>query len=235
MDKVCGSDNTLVDVNVVRRWDKSFKSGSDKQFPSLDLVRLEKWYFEGTPGRLLDYGCGSGVNLIYLLDNGYHVDGVDASSEGITFVEGKLGRRPDIRDRATLSHIQPDAVRLPFNDETFDYVVCVSVFSLLGTPRRIGRLLEEFVRVMKPGAKAILDVNGPNTDFALDGKLVEDDVYEYSGDDESMPVLTYCPAEEKTFVQLLEPHFVIDNVGYSGHKYMHSEIYEYIACVSKSA
>ena len=234
MDQVSDSSNTLVDVDVVKRWDKSFKSGSDKQFPSLDLVRLQKWYFGDNPGRLLDYGSGGGVNLIYLLENGYQVHGADASREGLVVVERKLRERPDIRDRATLSHIEPDATRLPFDDETFDYVVCVSVLSLLGTPRRIDRLLGEFVRVMKPGAKAILDVNGPSTDFAKDGVPVGDDVYEYSGDDESAPVLTYCPAEEETFVKLLEPHFVIDDVGYSGHKYMHSEIFEYIVCARKA-
>lgn len=227
------SSESLVSIDAVKRWDRTFNSGSDKRFPSLELVRLEQWYFEGKPGRVLDYGCGSGVNLIYMLERGYQCDGVDASKEAVRLVETKLKQRADIRPRATLKHIGPEATRLPFDDETFDYVICVSVLSLLATPERVSRLLQEFNRVMKPDGKAILDINGPDSEFASKGKPIGDDVYEYVGGPEEIPIQCYCPLDEGRFVKLLEPYLRIEDVGFSAHRYMNREIFEYIACVRK--
>ena len=59
---------TLVQQQVVEKWNATFASGSDKQYPSLDLVRLEKWHFGGVgQGKMVEYAFGSGVNLIHLL------------------------------------------------------------------------------------------------------------------------------------------------------------------------
>lgn len=233
MQQQLDARDSLVSADVVRRWDEAFRSGSDKRFPSLELVRLEKWYFKSKPGRTLDYGCGSGVNLIYMLESGYRVDGVDASIEGVRLVQSKLDGMPAIRSDATLSHIRPDALRLPFEDGTFDYVICFSVLSLLGNRDRVGHLLEEFHRVMKPGAKAIIDINGATSDFARDGTAVADDIYEYRDGPEVLPFLCYCPKDEETFATLFEPYFKMDDLGMCMHRYMHSEIFEYIACVRK--
>ncbi|MBI4658318.1 MAG: class I SAM-dependent methyltransferase, partial [Verrucomicrobia bacterium] len=115
--------------DVVTRWDRAFEGGSDKRFPSLDLVRLEKWFFGAKPGRVLDYGCGSGTNLIYLLELGYAVDGADASAAAIRLVGRKLSARPELRDRANLTHIGAATRRLPYKDQTFDYLICFSVLS----------------------------------------------------------------------------------------------------------
>ena len=234
MQRQPNTAQSLVSADVVRRWDKAFEAGSDKRFPSLDLVRLEKWFFEGKPGRTLDYGCGSGANMIYLLESGYRVDGADSSSEALLLVERKLGERPDIRLRTALKHIVADAVSLPFDDETFDNIICFSVLSLLGTRVRVDLLLREFQRVLRRGAKMIVDVNGPPSDFAKKGPRVDEETYEYSETPGEPPILSYCPSNEERFQALLEPYFKVEDMGFIAHKYMGRENFEYLACVSKS-
>ena len=194
---------------------------------------MQGWYFQDSPGRVLDYGCGTGVNLIFLAERGYRGDGVDASQEAIALVARKLKERPDIGPRIALTHISADSTRLPFDDGTFDYVVCVSVLSLLGWPARVTKLLEEFRRVMKPGAKMIVDVNGPTGDFARSGRLVDEDVYYVEGED-GLPFHCYCPADQDRFVKVLSPHFEVDDIGYTGHRYMGREDIEFIACARKA-
>ena len=223
---------TLVHPDVVRKWDKAIASGSDKRYPSLDLVRLEHWFFEHKPGLLLDYGCGSGVNTIHLLECGHRVDGIDASIEAVKVVERKLAKRPDIRDRLTLKHLPVDAEQVPYPDGVFDYVVCVSVLSLLASRERVKRLLAEFSRMMKPGAKIIADINAPEADFARGMKHLGNDVYLYEGGGEGA-VPTYCPTE-KRFHELVNEYFNIDDVGFTAFKYMHSAITEYIVCAHKA-
>lgn len=221
---------SLASREVVENWDKEYRKGMDKRYPSLELVRLEKWYFGGKSGRALDYGFGTGANLIHLLECGHIVDGLEVSREAIQLVERKLAQRADIRDRATLTYLDADADRLPYGDATFDYVVCLSVLSLLSSRDRVERLLGEFARVMKSGAKIVVDINGRTSEFASKGRPIGNDVYEFQTSPDHPPVRTYCLSDEKAFVELLRPCFVVDDIGFAAHKYMHSEIFEYIVC-----
>lgn len=221
---------SLVDPDVQKKWDHLLESGNDKLYPSLDLVRLEKWHFGGVgSGRLLEYACGLGVNLIHLLKCGYTVDAIDASPNAVARVERKLAALPELRDRASLKVIDVNADKLPYADQTFDFVNCMNVLSLLGSAERVEALLAEFVRVMKPGAKIILDINGPLADFAAKAKPLGGDAYLY-GDP---PVPTYCPASADAFVSIVKPWFEITDVGFTHYKYCGGEIQEFIICAHK--
>lgn len=227
--------HALVSLPVIQRWDQGFASGSDKRFPSLELVRLERWFFDGKPGKALDYGCGSGVNLLYLLERGYEVDGFDSSKEGLNLVGRKLKARPELEPRAHLTQISTDMERLPADDATYDYLICFSVLSLLGTKERVRRMLGEFQRVLKPGGKAILDVNGPTSDFARLATKVDDEIYEYLEKSGDIPFRNYCPDDQESFAKMLEPYFHINDMGFAAYHYMKAEVYEFIACVTKTA
>lgn len=226
--------NVLVSPNVASKWDKAYLKGSDKKYPNLDLVRLEKWYFQSKPGHLLEYAFGCGVNLLHMLHEGYNIDALDASPTAKTLVEGKLSKAGFNSDHCRLQLVTPETKELPFPNSTFDYVTCISVLSLLGSKERATHLLKEFYRVMKPGGKIILDINGHTSDFAAKGTLIEPDVYEFMGETNSDPVRCLCFDHEDKFCDLVSPIFKIDNVGYSSHHYFHSEIYEYIICAQKT-
>ena len=224
----------LVQSQVVSKWNETYAKGSDKSFPNLDLVRLEKWFFGGKPGRLLEYAFGCGVNLMHMLQCGYEADAVDASIEAKKLVESKLAKRPELQSRARLHHIDAKANKLPFENETFDYVTCISMLSLLGSKERVSYMLSEFRRVMKPDAKIITDINGPQSDFARESERLGNDIYVYRGlHKNEQPFECYCPSNAQVFADLVKEHFVIDDVGHTGHKYFHSEIQEFIVCAHK--
>lgn len=225
---------TLVDSVTAAKWDAAYAAGSDKKYPNLDLVRLEQWYFKRAPGRLLEYAFGCGENLIHMLECGYTVDAVDASIEAKKLVEQKLARRPTIAARAHLAHLPSDAERLPYDDAQFDYATCISVLSLLGSRARAQYLLRELRRVLKSGAKLIVDINGPKSDFARYARPLGDDVYETRGPNaDEPPHRSYCPMSATAFAEIVRPFFAIDDIGYSSHRYFHSEIQEFIVCAHK--
>lgn len=225
---------TLVHPDIMKKWDAVFAGGSDKKYPSIDLVRLELWFFGQKPGPLLEYGFGSGVNTLHMAECGYQISGIDASVEAKKVVERKLAKRPDIADRVNLLNISQEATKLPYEDESFDYVVCISVLSLLASKARVQSLLAEFKRVLKPGGKVILDVNAPNADFARNSEPLGDDVYAFRGPSGTdNPVPTYCPQSGAAFAEVVAPYFTIDDVGHAGFKYFHSEITEFIVCAHK--
>lgn len=226
--------HSLVQPEVVAKWDETFAQGSDKKFPNLDLVRLEKWFFGGKPGKLLEYGFGYGINLFYLLGCGYEIDGVDVSVEAKKALERKLQQRPDFASKVRLHHIGVGTSKLPFEEKSFDYVVCISVLSLLGTSERIHFLLKEFARVLKTEGKILLDINGPQSDFARESEVIGEDIYLYRGPSKKeAPVSCYCPRDVAAFAELIAPYFKIDDMGFSSHKYFHSEIQEFIVCARR--
>ena len=222
----------LVEPSVAARWNAIFERGGDKAYPTLDLVRLERWYWGGHQGRVLEYGFGSGANLVHLLKGGHEVDAIDVSPAARAMVEKKLANLAPL-GRVRLSLLAPDAQRLPYEDGIFDYVCCLSVLSLLASRPRVEKLLGEFLRVMKPGAKLIADINSPNSDFARGSEQVGDGVYLFRGlSGTDAPVPTYCPSTASEFAALFSA-FRVDDVGYSAYKYGPSEILEYIVCASR--
>ena len=134
----------VVPANI-DKYERIYRQGYDKKYPNLDLVRLEGWYFGKKPGRLLDYGAGTGVNALHMAECGYGVIAVDAAKESVALMKSKL------KNMAAAQWVSPDATELPFENDGFDYIVCMSVLSLLETKERISTLVGEFFRVLKPG------------------------------------------------------------------------------------
>ena len=102
------------------------------------------------PGmRVLDAGCGSGRNLVYLLRSGYEVFGVDESEDAIRQVRQLA---------STLApQLSPDNFRtepvehLSFPDESFDVVVSSAVLHFARSEEHWQAMLHEMWRVLKPG------------------------------------------------------------------------------------
>lgn len=228
------ADTLLVDPHTVEKYDAYYAAGSDKQYPNLDLVRLEQWFFQAPSGKLLEYAFGCGVNMFHLLRRGYTIEAIDASIEAMRRVERTLQGHPEFSSKVQLSLLLRDATRLPYDDAAFDFVTCLSALSLLGSRERAAHLLSELARVMKPGAKIMVDINGPTGDFAMKATPLGNDVYEthgHKGNDRTHR--SYCPPSD-TFATLVGEHFAIDDVGYSGHRLMGREIQEFVICAHKA-
>ena len=102
------------------------------------------------PGmKVLDAGCGSGRNLVYLLRSGYEVFGVDESGAAISQTR---------RLAAELAaHLPPDNFRvesvaqMSFTDSEFDVVLSSAVLHFASDERQWEAMVRETWRVLKPG------------------------------------------------------------------------------------
>ncbi|MEP0942340.1 MAG: class I SAM-dependent methyltransferase [Rhizobiaceae bacterium] len=221
----------LIDVDVVNFYQAGAELGVSKRYPSLDLVRLEHQHFGHVPGRVLEYACGSGTNALHLLECGHQVEAIDAAPGCVEMLRNRVTEFPDLEARLGLTVLDPDADQIPYEDNSFDYVVCLSLLSLLVTPERIGRLLSEFRRVLKPGGKAILDINGPESGFAAHATLIADYCYEYSRSGGT--IRCYCPPTGEAFADMVRPHLEVDDIGFSAHKFFSVSEQEFIVCAHK--
>src|SRR6267378_7701198 len=75
--------------------------------------------------KVLDAGCGSGRNLVYLLRSGFHVCGVDQAMESIAHIRALALK---IAPHLSADNFRVETVeRMSFADASFDLVVSSAV------------------------------------------------------------------------------------------------------------
>lgn len=114
--------------------------------PELLAAQDDGWL--GLPGRVLDVGCGLGVELAYLACEGWRTCGVDLSAVAL---QRARTAHPGV------SFLQSDATRLPFADQSFDLVLDRGCFHYL-EPEVRHAYAAEAARVLRPGGRMLLRV-----------------------------------------------------------------------------
>ena len=121
------------------------------QFGQIDIYVFDQ-VLRGNiaPGmRVLDAGCGSGRNLVYLLREGYELFGVDASAEAVASVRKMAGL---LADGLPNENFQVAAIEaMPFPDAFADVVVCNSVLHFARDEAHFDAMVRGLWRVLRPG------------------------------------------------------------------------------------
>jgi ubiquinone/menaquinone biosynthesis C-methylase UbiE len=133
---------------------QSYLEAIDKSF----VEHVARLYGKGEPsGRALDLGCGPGQITILLAKRwpAVHWAGLDAAPAMLA--QGRKDAAAagvgTIDFQAVRVGPEGDGRRLPFEDASFDLVVCNSVLHHLADPLQS---LDEMARVAKPGAAFLL-------------------------------------------------------------------------------
>jgi len=112
---------------------------------------VEKWMRVQGSERILDVACGTGAleKLLVARYPAQKIVGVDISENMLSVAREKLQAYPQVIFQ------QASASKLPFEDASFDLVVCASSFHCFDDPQAS---LSEFYRVLKsPGRIILLD------------------------------------------------------------------------------
>lgn len=124
---------------------EDYDSSSDGKFVEPMYETIVKEILKLDSGKILDVGCGNGNLFTFLPDERYELAGVDFSQNMIIEAKKKCG------DKA--SFFVGDAEKLPFDDDSFDIVVCNASFHHYIRPNTV---LEEMHRVLKDGGKVLI-------------------------------------------------------------------------------
>lgn len=111
--------------------------------------RLNQWLdkylpSDGAGKKLLDVGCGTGYHLARYRTRGFEISGMDGSEEMLK--QARIAN-PNI------AFEQGDVEKLPYADNSFDYVLCVEVLRYLPD---VSACINEIARVLKPGGIALV-------------------------------------------------------------------------------
>ena len=104
------------------------------------------------PGmRILDCGCGTGRNLVYLLREGYDVWATDRDPAAVQAVRAQAATLAPGLDA---DHFRVEPVeRLSFPDAAFDVVISNAVLHFATDDAHFETMVREMWRVLKPGGR----------------------------------------------------------------------------------
>ncbi len=108
---------------------------------TLRAIELARW---SKGAKILDLGCGSGFSMEVLVEKGYKTVGIDISEKMV-----------ELAKKAGFEAIKADAKELPFEDESFEGILSISMLQWL-KPKDVERVAKECIRVLKPGGKAVI-------------------------------------------------------------------------------
>jgi SAM-dependent methyltransferase len=120
-------------------------------FGNIDIYlfdQLLKGRFDGCK-TVLDAGCGGGRNLVYFLQNGFDVYGVDQSEAAVDAVKQLSAA---LAPANPLSNFAVSGVEdLPYADNTFYLVICSAVLHFAKSIEHFDNMVNSLWRVLKPG------------------------------------------------------------------------------------
>jgi tellurite methyltransferase len=123
----------------------------DLQFGQIDIYLFDQ-LLRGRlkPGmRVLDAGCGSGRNLVYLLRSGYEVFGVDADADAIESVRVLAAT---LAPHLPGANFRAEAVEeMSFPDAFADAVLSSAVLHFARDDRHFEAMVTDMWRVLRPG------------------------------------------------------------------------------------
>jgi ubiquinone/menaquinone biosynthesis C-methylase UbiE len=151
--------------------------------------------------KLLEVGCGLGVELAWLGCLGFEVTGIDLSPTAVNLANQHLSRRK-INGQASVQNVE----HLEFPDETFDAVYSSGV--LQHTPD-METAIHEIMRVLKPGGSVLVILYHRRSWFYMLHRLTGVKI-EFS--DEDAPIIkTFTKKEvEILFKDLRNRHITLE-------------------------
>jgi len=132
--------------------------GTKGFFDELEEYRFEKLNylpqvvdFNGYRGKkVLEVGCGIGIDLIRFAQGGATVTGIDLAERSIELARQNFAYHGVVGDLRVM-----DGENMDFADNTFDMVYAHGVLQYTANAQR---MIDEIYRVLKPGGEAVLMV-----------------------------------------------------------------------------
>lgn len=132
---------------MARHYDKDLQ---DVGWDPIDVLR--KWPFLVQPGeRYVDAGCGTGAVLDFFSGANRELTGLDLSPEMVAHAK----RRRALREAEV--YVQSLDEPWPIEDEVIDVVTCLAALEFV---EEIDKPLDEIARVLRPGGRAFITVEG---------------------------------------------------------------------------
>jgi SAM-dependent methyltransferase len=169
---------------------------------SRQMVRIFNQYCRRDNPKVLDFGCGCGRMTRYLPG----VSGCDVNPDLVTWCQKNLS--------GATTRLNGKKPPLPYDDETFDLIFSLSIFSHL-PESLLGRWLHDLWRVLTPGGILILTTHGITALNIIQNSQVHRDLFQMSVNEADTLLKTL---EKESFVFRAYPKNVLE-IAQAGDEY----------------
>jgi len=135
----------------------------DQRYSTQESFLQRRWLFNAlakkyfpSPGTIIDIGCGSGVLMLDLVEDGHFVTGIDGSTEMIALCRDRMSRRPGASFNLSKGFLPDALMALPSNSQ--DGIIASSVLEYLDD---FEPTLDHIARLLKPGGILIASMPNP--------------------------------------------------------------------------
>lgn len=157
-----------------KQWDKIFKKcGKVFTKPQENISKITKLFKKKGVKKVLDLGCGSGINLVYLAKHGFEVYGIDNSPTAIKIAKNWI-KEKSLKADLKINNIYK---RLPYKDNLFDAVISIKTIHHARI-KNIRKATKEIERVLKPGGLLFITVRRRRFNKKTWSKYIIDEKYE---------------------------------------------------------
>ena len=111
----------------------------------------EKYARAWKQGKLLDVGCGVATHSIVFAKYGFDCVGVDISKQQLFWAKKNMEK-----NGVNFPLVKSDCLKLPFKNNTFDYVISIAVVHHLDSEEKRLKSFREIWRVLKPNGVAFI-------------------------------------------------------------------------------
>ncbi len=119
--------------------------------------------------KILDAGCGEGRNLIYFLNNGYNIFGIDQNPDAIRMLHFILGSKYPNCPKENFSVGEVSLISL--GNESIDLVISSAVLHFAKDHDHFQQMFTEMIRVLKPQGQLFIRMA---SDIGLNGHKTND-------------------------------------------------------------
>lgn len=133
------------------------KRASYWQTPSIESFYLVQRWREMKFKDVLDLGCGIGRHSILFGKNGFNVSCFDISKDAISKTE-QWASKEDLK----FNYEVGDMLKLPYQDASFDAILCYNVISHTDTSG-MRKVINELYRILRPGGECYLTLGSKDT------------------------------------------------------------------------
>ncbi|MGA2681318.1 MAG: class I SAM-dependent methyltransferase [Candidatus Bathyarchaeia archaeon] len=135
-------------------WDSDYASGNfshwEPNAPSPELAALIAAGLIGKKAKILDVGCGGGLDSIFMAQCWFSVTGVDLSKKALN-----IARERADKGKAKVDWLVGSVLHLPIKAGAFDFVTDRGLFHLIENVDR-PRYGSEIFRALRPGGYAVI-------------------------------------------------------------------------------
>jgi 2-polyprenyl-6-hydroxyphenyl methylase/3-demethylubiquinone-9 3-methyltransferase len=143
------NDLEFYDENADNWWDETSKIYALYHLnkPRFEFFDRHATNWQGL--KTLDVGCGGGFSCEFMAERGAIVSGIDQSEKCV-----KAARNHAVISGFEIDYRQGFAENMPYDDHTFDVVICVDVLEHVADYKQV---VSEVHRILKPGGLFFFD------------------------------------------------------------------------------